>query len=95
MKVWIKKALGYLEQSLGTIPQELNELDWKENLSPNTDKLCKHLSAFANLPGGGFMAFGINDINAKPVGIAHGSAIEIIKKLGNLCRDGGKSIGNY
>ena len=46
MKHWIKNAIKYLDLSLGTIPQELNELDWKETLSPNNDKLCKHISAF-------------------------------------------------
>lgn len=88
MKIWIKKALNFLEHSLGSIPQELNELDWKESLSPNNEKLCRHLSAFANLPGGGFLAFGISDIDAKPIGIDKTNATEIIKKIGNLCRDG-------
>ena len=88
MKIWINKAINYLEQSLGAIPQELNELDWKETLSPNNEKLCKHLSAFANQPGGGFLAFGINDTLGTPIGINNTQATEIIKKLGNLCRDG-------
>ena len=34
MKVWIKKAKEYLAKSLDKVPQELNELDWKETLSP-------------------------------------------------------------
>ena len=59
MKKWINRAFALLENSLYPIPQELNELDWKESLSPNNDKLTRHLSAFANLPGGGFMVFGI------------------------------------
>lgn len=88
MKVWINKATQYLEQSFKDIPQELNELDWKETLSLNNEKLCKHLSAFANHPGGGFLAFGINDTTAQPIGIDKTNASEIIKKLGNLCRDG-------
>ena len=61
MKPWIKNAIKYLDLSLGTIPQELNELDWKETLSPNNDKLCKHISAFSNHPGGGFIVFGIDN----------------------------------
>jgi len=28
-------------------------------LSPDNTKPCRHLSAFANQPGGGFMVFGI------------------------------------
>jgi predicted HTH transcriptional regulator len=88
MKPWIKKALQSLEHSLGNIPQELNELDWKEDLSPKSDKLCKHLSAFSNLPGGGYLAFGIDNSTGNPVGIQKIDADEIIKKLSNLCRNG-------
>ena len=88
MKAWISKAMEYLEHSLGKIPQELNELDWKEALSPNKEKLCKHLSAFANMQGGGFLAFGINDTTGQPIGIERIQAQEIITKLGNLCRNG-------
>jgi predicted HTH transcriptional regulator len=55
---------------LGKIPSELNEIDWKITLSPNNDKLCKHIAAFANLPGGSFMAFGIDDSNAEVLGIS-------------------------
>ena len=61
IKNWIQKALDLLAHSLTPIPQELNELDWKEELSPDNAKLSRHLSAFANQPGGGFMVFGIED----------------------------------
>ncbi len=88
MKNWIVKAQTLLNQSLGTIPQELNELDWKETLSPNNEKLCKHLSAFANLPGGGFLVFGVDDVTNQVIGISKIDADNIIKKLSNLCRDG-------
>lgn len=88
MKPWIKKALNSLEHSLGNIPQELNELDWKETLSPNSEKLCKHLSAFSNLPGGGFLVFGIDNSGGQPIGIAKTDADEIIKKLSNHSRSG-------
>jgi ATP-dependent DNA helicase RecG len=88
MKNWIVKARTLLNQSLGAIPQELNELDWKEILSPNNEKLCKHLSAFSNLPGGGFLVFGIDDVTAQVVGISKIDADSIIEKLSNLCRDG-------
>ena len=40
IKNWIQKAIEYLEHSLNPIPQEINEIDWKEGLSPNNRKLC-------------------------------------------------------
>jgi ATP-dependent DNA helicase RecG len=61
MKTWINKATAYLDKSLGKIPSELNEIDWKISLSPNNDKLCKQIAAFANLSGGGFLTFGVDD----------------------------------
>lgn len=42
MKNWIDKAIAYLDKSLGKVPTELNEIDWKEDLSPKNDKLCQH-----------------------------------------------------
>jgi predicted HTH transcriptional regulator len=88
MKAWINKAIELLDKSLGTVPQELNELDWKEDLSPNKEKLCKHISAFANHPGGGYIVFGVNDKTAQPIGIKRDNVRLIIDKLTNLCRDG-------
>jgi ATP-dependent DNA helicase RecG len=87
IKIWIKKALGFLEHSLKPIPQEMNELDWKQSLSPNNDKLIKHLSAFANLPGGGYMVFGIENRTGNLTGIKKEEADAIVEKLSNLCRD--------
>jgi len=80
--------MGVLDQSLGKVPQELNELDWKETLSPKKDKLCQHISAFANHPGGGFMVFGIEDRTAKIIGISKSEADDIVRRLANLCREG-------
>ena len=88
MKDWITKAYAYLDKSLGKVPIELNEIDWKQDLSPNNEKLCKHLSAFANQPGGGFLAFGINNKNAQLVGIGREQASSIVDKLASLGRDG-------
>ena len=48
MKHWVKSAIALLESSLKPVPTELNELDWKSDISSNKDKLTKHLSAFAN-----------------------------------------------
>lgn len=87
MKNWITKAYAYLDKSLGHIPSELNEIDWKQDLTPNNEKLCKSLSAFANLPGGGFLVFGINNKSAKVIGINRSQSINIVDKLASLCRD--------
>lgn len=88
MKNWIAKAIVYLDKSLGKIPAELNEIDWKEDLSPKNDKLCQHISAFANMPAGGFLVFGINNKTAALVGIEKAQADNIIERLASLCRDG-------
>jgi predicted HTH transcriptional regulator len=37
-------------------------------LSPDKKRLSEHLSAFANLPGGGFLVFGVNNAG-KGVGV--------------------------
>lgn len=87
MKNWINRAIALLEHSLQPMPQELNELDWKESLSPNNEKLTRHLSAFANLPGGGFMVFGVEDSTGKFLGVTQQQATAIIEKLSNLGRD--------
>ncbi|MGB3607685.1 MAG: ATP-binding protein [Psychroserpens sp.] len=86
-KKWILRAVALLETSLTPIPQELNELDWKENISPDNKKLGKHLSAFANYPGGGFLVFGIKNIDASVVGVSKEKAEIILSKIGNIARD--------
>ncbi len=88
MKDWITKATEYLNHSLGKIPQELNELDWKESLSPKKAKLCQHICAFANHPGGGFLAFGIDDKTGLVNGISREQVDLIVTQLANLCREG-------
>lgn len=88
MKNWIDKAISYLDKSLGKIPTELNEVDWKADLSPKNDKLCQHISAFANMPGGGFLVFGIDNKTANIIGIDKAKANSIIERLASLCRDG-------
>lgn len=70
MKNWEKRAYELLEKSLTGLPHELNELDWKVNLSPNYERLSCHLSAFANHPGGGFLIFGIDNKDRCPIGRA-------------------------
>lgn len=39
MKAWEKRAVELLEKSLYPVPQELNELDWKFDLSPDKIRL--------------------------------------------------------
>ena len=53
--IWQEKALASLHKSLTPVPQELNALDWKGNLSKKTDRLAQHICAFANLAGGGLV----------------------------------------
>lgn len=76
-----------VNHSLSGVPHELNELDWKESLSPKTDKLTQHLSAFANLPGGGFLVFGVESKLGTPIGINKKDADEIVEKLSMLGRE--------
>ena len=87
MKHWEKGALELLQNSLEPIPQERNEIDWKSALSENTEKLTHHLSAFSNHSNGGFIVFGVNDKGGVH-GIGEDASGEIIKKLGNIARDG-------
>ncbi len=85
--MWIDQAKALLERSLHPIPQELNELDWKIDISNKEDKIQHHLSAFANLEGGGFLVFGI-DKSGCIIGIDQETAMAIVHKLGNVARDG-------
>lgn len=87
MKLWMNKAIALLDRSLGKVRQELNELDWKEDLSPNNKKLCQHLSAFANHPGGGFLVFGVEDKTGQVIGVTQKKADNIVERLSSLCRD--------
>lgn len=87
MESWINRVVALLDKSLNPIAQELNELDWKEDLSPNNQKLSKHLSAFSNLPGGGFLVFGIEGKTGGIKGITMENAELIVQKLSSLSRD--------
>lgn len=79
------KAIELLEASLKPLPHEKNELDWKTDLSSNSDKLAQHISAFANYSGGGFFVFGI-DNDGSLVGVRNLDYSEIIKRIGNIAR---------
>jgi len=87
-KPWVDRGLAILGRSLAPLRTEPNELDWKDGLSPNKQRLTEHLSAFANLAGGGFLVFGIDNISGKTIGIDQEAAEEIVGQLANLGRDG-------
>ena len=87
MKAWLNKALELLQVSLTTPRHEMNELDWKVELSPNKKRLTEHLSGFANRPGGGFLVFGI-DSTGIPSGVTQSKIEFLLNQLANLGRDG-------
>lgn len=83
---WKIRALALWEASQEAAPHELNELDWKASLTMNKERLAEHLCAFANLPNGGFLVFGV-DNNAKSVGIPQDTIDGICNTLANLGRE--------
>lgn len=85
MKIWRKEAINWLEKSIEPFPQELNEIDWKLDLSPNTEHLARHLSAFSNYDGGGFLVFGVDA--GEVIGIGKDQCTKIIMSLGNIARN--------
>lgn len=84
---WLNRAIGLLDQSLNPTANELNEIDWKEKLSANKEKLKQHLIAMAHLSGGGFLVFGIRNDDAEIVGISSEDSLTIVDQLCNLGRD--------
>ena len=83
---WKEKAIKTLTDSLKPVPTELNELDWKSGLSTKTERLAQHVSAFANLKGGGFLVFGVNN-DGSLYSIAKQEADKIVLTLGNIARN--------
>lgn len=83
---WKNEVIEILKDSLCPVPTELNELDWKSGLSPKTERLAQHLSAFANLNGGGMLVFGVND-NGSLFSITQEQADNIIQLLGNIAKN--------
>lgn len=84
MKSWEKEATNYLTKSITPFPQELNEIDWKLGLSPDTDRLAEHLSAFSNYENGGFLVFGVE--NGNIIGVETNICVKTVSKLGNIAR---------
>jgi len=87
-KHWMARATELLAASLAPVPHEINELDWKAGLSPVREHLVEHLIAFSNLPGGGFLVFGIDNASARLIGIQRAQVAEIVNTIANLGRDG-------
>lgn len=85
-KYWIATTLLSLEQSLHPVPHEVNELDWKAELTDNKDRLTEHLMAFANYPNGGSLVFGVLD-TGEVCGIGQDAVALIVNTLVNLGRD--------
>jgi ATP-dependent DNA helicase RecG len=86
-KHWVTQAQAWLKASREPVPHEINELDWKVELSDNKERLAEHLIAFANHPNGGCLVFGIADPGAELIGIDQAQVQEIITRLTNLGRD--------
>lgn len=86
VKKWLKTALSLLEESLSPVPHELNNLDWKFDISQKGPQLAKHISAFSNLAVGGHLVFGIDD-TGKVVGVKQTNIKTIISKIGSIARE--------
>ncbi|CAN7777048.1 putative DNA binding domain-containing protein [Variovorax sp. LjRoot175] len=85
-KHWVTAALRNLDETLTPLPHEINELDWKTQLSVHKDRLAEHLMAFGNHPNGGTLVFGIDDDGA-PVGVDADTIARVTNTLANLGRD--------
>jgi len=87
MKDWIQTALKILKDTLIPVPQEINELDWKSDISDNNNRLSNHLSAFANHPGGGYLVFGVDNKTGIVTGIDKSKIDNIVERLANISRE--------
>ncbi len=74
-----------LGESLRPVPHEVNDLDWKAQLSDHKDRLAEHLMDFANHRNGWTLVFGI-DNNGQAVGIDAAAVATIPNTLANLGR---------
>ena len=83
---WKEKALKTLRDSLLPVPTELNELDWKSGLSSKTERLAQHISAFANLQGGGILVFGVNN-DGSLFSVLKQETDSIVQLLGNIAKN--------
>jgi predicted HTH transcriptional regulator len=86
-KHWIKQTVELFNASRTPVPHEINELDWKVELSGNKERLIEHLIAFANHANGGCLVYGVADKDAKLVGIDQDQVQAVTTQLTNLGRD--------
>jgi len=86
MNNWEKKVIKLLVKSLKPLPTELNEVDWKSDISSKPDRLAQHMSAFSNQFGGGFIIFGINN-EGVPSNFDKERSDLIMAQLGNIARN--------
>lgn len=80
---WKEKAIKILRDSLYPIPAELNELDWKSGLSDKSERLAQHISAFANMEGGGILVYGVNN-DGTCFNLTKDEVDKIVQTLGNI-----------
>lgn len=83
---WKEKAVKILRDSLYPIPAELNELDWKSGLSDKLERLAQHISAFANMKGGGILVYGVNN-DGTCFNLTKEEVDKIIQTLGNIAHN--------
>lgn len=83
---WKEKAVKILRDSLYPIPSELNELDWKSGLSDKTERLAQHISAFANMKGGGILVYGVHN-DGTCFSMTKENVDKIIQTLGNIAQN--------
>lgn len=83
---WKEKAIKILRDSLYPIPSELNELDWKSGLSDKSERIAQHISAFANMKGGGILVYGVNN-DGTCFSITKDEIDKIVKTLGNIAHN--------
>lgn len=82
-----QEVISLMTRSLKPIRQELNELDWKNGISPQKKRLVQHLSAFANYSGGGFIVLGIDDASGIPRDVSDSEANSFLQLLTNLASE--------
>ncbi len=83
MKTWVENGKKLIEKSLKPVATELNEIDWKYALSPNKDRFAEHISAMANLSGGGYFVFGIND-DGTARNVDSAEVKKVVEEMGNI-----------
>ena len=86
MKNWVEKAKALLSDSVAPPQNELNEMDWKLDISPDKQRLVEHLCGFANYPGGGYFVFGVGSHCSFP-GVDPRQIEAVMNRLTNLGRE--------